>query len=84
MTVKINRKFVDHILLERGISARELAQLADVGEATMYRILNGAAFSSVTLGKIAEALECNPVDLLDAGGFASPLVEASPVETSLG
>lgn len=84
MTVKINRKFVDHILLERGISARELAQLADVGEATMYRILGGAAFNSVTLGKIAEALECNPVDLIDAGDFADPLVEASPVETSLG
>ena len=81
MTVKINRKFVDHMLLERDMSARELAKKADVGEATIYRILNGAAFTSDTLGKIAEALGCNPVDLISSENFASPLVEASAIET---
>ena len=84
MSVKLNKKFIEHMLVERGISARELSRQADVGEATMYRILGGASFNSVTLGKIAGALGCNPVDLIDTQGYADPLVGAPTAEVAFG
>lgn len=76
--VRLNAKFIRHMLAERNISARELASTADIGEATMYRLLNGAKFNSGTLGKLAEALGCHPVDLVDAEGYSSPHLVASP------
>lgn len=80
--VKLNAKFVKMRLLDLEMSARDLASEAGIGEATMYRILNGAAFESKTLGKVAAALGCHPVDLIEAEGYASPHVDA-PVITSI-
>lgn len=74
--VKLNARFVKTRLLDLEMSARDLAVAAGIGEATMYRILNGAPFESKTLGKVAAALGCHPVDLIEAEGFGSPHVDA--------
>ena len=79
MTVRLNTKAVKTKAAERDITMRDLAAAADIGEATMYRITNGAGFNLETLGKLAEALHCNPIDLLDIEGFPPPLVGASTV-----
>ena len=76
MTVKLDVKFVKTRSADRNLTMRDLAAAADVGEATMYRIINGAGFNLETLGKLALALECNPVDLIKAEGFPAPLVGA--------
>lgn len=80
--VKLNAKFVKMRLLELEMSARDLALAAGIGEATMYRILNGARFESTTLSKVASALGCHPVDLIEAEGFDPPHVDA-PIITSI-
>ncbi len=78
MSVKINRNFVKAMLGVRGLSLRDLAVLSELGEATMYRIINGAEFNSKTLGKLATALDVSPVDLLDVSGYADPHLVAPP------
>ncbi len=75
--VRLNARFIRYMLAERNISARKLALTADIGEATMYRLLSGGKFNSETLGKLAEALGCHPVDLVDAEGYSSPHMVAS-------
>jgi DNA-binding Xre family transcriptional regulator len=79
MTVKLNSKFVKYALVDRDMSARDLAAKAGISEGTMYRMMNGAVFNSDTLGKLAEALGCHPVDLIEGEGFASPHMDAPPV-----
>lgn len=74
--VQINRNFVMTLLASKGMTLRDLARQTDIGEATLYRLVNGATFKSDTLGRLALALECNPVDLLDSRGYAPPLVVA--------
>ncbi len=76
MTVKLNRRFVLHTLTNRDMTARDLAALSGISEATMYRLMGGAAFNSDTLGKLAGALGCHPVDLIEAEGFERPHVDA--------
>lgn len=76
MNVKINKRVVESMLDQRGMSARDLAKIAELGEATVYRIMNGSTFNSETLGKLALALECSPIDLIDTQGYDSPQVEA--------
>jgi len=76
MTVRLNGRFVKHLLTDRDMTARDLAAVAGISEATMYRLLGGEAFSSVTLGKLALALECHPTDLIEAEGFAHPHLDA--------
>lgn len=76
MAVKINKRFVKHMLAEKDMSLRDLSQACGIGEATIYRVVNGGTFQSVTLGRLAEALQCSPVDLIDVEGFANPLVVA--------
>lgn len=77
--VKLNGKYIKTRLVELGMSARDLATAAGIGEATMYRIINGAPFESRTLGKVAAALGCNPVDLIESEGFVSPHVGAPAI-----
>lgn len=74
--VQINAKFVRQMLLDLEIDQRELAKMSGVSEPTITRLLQGKPFTSDTLVKLAKALECNPIDLIDARGFASPHVGA--------
>lgn len=74
--VQINAKFVRQMLLDKELDQRELAKISGVSEPTITRLLQGRPFTSDTLGKIADALDCNPVDLIDAKGYPSPHVDA--------
>jgi len=76
MAVKINERFVKTLLAEQGETVRDLAKRADMGEATLYRLMAGASFNSDTLDKLAKALDCAPADLISGDGYASPLVVA--------
>lgn len=77
MSVKINHRFVKMLLVRRNMTLLDLARESAIGQATLYRIVNdGAAFRSETLGKLATALECSPVDLIEVDGYAPPLVGA--------
>ncbi len=78
MTVKINTKFVKQMLLERELDQQRLAERSELSEITISRLMQGKPFTSETLGKIAKALGCHPVDLIDAKGYSDPHLVASP------
>lgn len=80
MTVKINAKFFRQMLAAKDLDQRELSKLSGVSEPTITRLVKGKAFTSETLGKLAEALDCHPVDLIDAEGFPSPHMAAPSAE----
>lgn len=80
--VRINAKFVRQVLLDKELDQRELAKISGVSEPTITRLLQGKPFTSDTLGKIAGALGCHPVDLIDAKGYAPPHVDA-PIITGI-
>ena len=77
MTVMINAKFVKQMLLERDMDQQALAARSALSEITISRIMRGKPFTSETLGKMAKALDCHPVDLIDAKGYSSPHLVAS-------
>ena len=77
MTVKINARVVNVLLAQRDLDQKQLSELSGVSEQTIVRLLKGLPFTSETLGKIAGALDVNPIDLIDAEGYADPLVVAS-------
>lgn len=64
------------MLLDKDLDQRELARISGISEPTITRLLQGKPFTSDTLGKLADALDCNPVDLIEARGFVSPHVVA--------
>jgi len=78
MTVRINAKFVKQMLLERDMDQQGLAGRSELSEITISRLMQGKPFTSETLGKIAKALDCHPIDLIDAKGYPSPHMVASP------
>lgn len=64
----------------RGLSTmRELAQAADIGEATLYNVLAGGGFRSATLESLAKALNVNPIDLLRVEGYPAPHMAAPAI-----
>lgn len=74
--VKLNAKFAKTMMAKQGIDQQTLAELSGVSEPTISRLMNGKAFTSDTLGKLARALGCSPVDLIDPSGFVAPHVDA--------
>lgn len=80
MSVRINRSVLKAMLGAKDKSLRDLAKDSGIGEATIYRIANGSGFTSETLGELAKALGCSPVDLIDPEGFVPPLVVAPSAE----
>jgi DNA-binding Xre family transcriptional regulator len=73
MMVRIDEQRVKLLMLVNGIEEQqELAAMAGVTPQTLNRLFKGAAFSSATLDKLAKALNCNPIDLLDTKGYPSP------------
>lgn len=58
---------------------RELALNAGLHYNTVTRVLNGSIFDSVTADKMAQALKCNPIDLMTAEGFPDPNLAALAV-----
>jgi transcriptional regulator with XRE-family HTH domain len=59
-----------------GLTQRELAAAAGVGEATVARVETGASVSPPTARKLAEVLDVSVADLLERPPV--PLAEASP------
>ncbi len=79
-SVRINKGFVKYLLSEQGMSLLDLAGKCDIGQATLYRIVNeGAIFKSDTLARLADALRCSPADLIDVREFAPPLMDAPAI-----
>jgi DNA-binding Xre family transcriptional regulator len=75
MKVKINRQYVNTLLAARDMTSRDLARETGLGEATIYKVLAGSAFSSETLGKIASALEVDPGELISTSEVLVQLQE---------
>ena len=61
MSVPLDRQRLDRELALRGLTARELAALAGVGEATISRARNGRTVTPATMRKLAVALTSVPV-----------------------
>ena len=76
MSVKLNAKLIKKMLIDLEMDQKDLAARSGLSAITISRLMQGNPFSSETLGKIAKALECHPIDLIDANGFASPHVDA--------
>lgn len=81
MNVRINAKFVRMILAERDMTVRDLGKVSEIHEQTIYRLMSGATFNSESLGKLAKALDCNPIDLIEAEGYPAPHVDAPVMAT---
>jgi len=76
VAVKINAKFIKHMLVTLEMNQKDLASKSAISEQTLTRIMKGKVFSSDTLGKLADALKCNPIDLIDGSEFSDPHVGA--------
>lgn len=70
--VKINREVVERLMFDKRMKQVQLIERSGISKPTIIRMLNGSPFDSVTLGKLARALECSPVDLIDPEGYPSP------------
>lgn len=79
MNVRLNKKVVKKMLIDLEIDQKDLAERSGLSAITISRLMQGSPFSSETLAKIAHALDCHPIDLIDAKGFASPHVVAPVV-----
>lgn len=78
---------LDDIMSERNIGLGELAEEVGITLANLSRIKTGKvkALRFSTLGKLCEALECKPGDIIDylpEGGQGSDGVEAGDIERS--
>lgn len=70
--VKINKKVVERLMFDKRMKQVQLIQRSGISKPTIIRLMNGEPFDSVTLGKLANALECSPVDLIDPEGYPDP------------
>lgn len=76
--IKLNINFIKTRAAALGVNMRELANIAGIGEATIYRANAGRGFSTETLEKLASGLQCNPIDLIVVeGDYPAPLMVAS-------
>ena len=52
-------------LIDRTMKKKELAKLSGVGEATLYRMVQGQNVSTEVLEKICRALDCRVGDIME-------------------
>jgi len=72
-TMKLNRKRLIQMCVERGWSLYRLAIEAGVDPSHLYRILSEKRGAGVnTVFKIAQTLGCSPLDLMDSEEPADP------------
>ena len=65
--MKLNRKRLVQMCVERGWSLYRLAIEAGVDPSHLYRILSGKRGAGVnTVFRIAQTLGCSPLDLMDS------------------
>jgi DNA-binding Xre family transcriptional regulator len=78
MSVKLNMQFINTRAAALDMNLRELAKASGIGEATIYRFNSGQGFNAESLEKLANGLQCNPIDLiLVEGEYPAPLMVAS-------
>ncbi len=78
--LRIDERKLRIIMATRGIDTlQELSEKSGVSYSTLYNVLNGAPFRSVTLQGLAQALEVNPVDLMVIEGYPVPHVDAPAI-----
>lgn len=70
--VKINKKVVEQLMFDKRMNQTKLIKASKISKPTIIRLMNGFSFDSETLGKLALALECSPVDLIDPEGYPAP------------
>jgi len=71
--MKLNRKSLIQMCVERGWSLYRLAIEDGVDPSHLYRILSGKRGAGVnTVFKIAQTLGCSPLDLMDSEEPADP------------
>lgn len=64
--MKLNTLRIKHILLDKSMSRAELAEKAGVSYQRVCSYLTGYCRPSLnTLGKIAKALDVNPVEIIE-------------------
>lgn len=54
-----------HLLLDRGMKKGELQQAADITATIMARLAKDESVRSDTIGKICNALDCQPGDIME-------------------
>ena len=65
MGVRINSGLVRAILAKNDMTIGELADTVGVSPQTIHNLLNGGAFKTDTLGKLADVLDVTPSRLID-------------------
>ena len=53
------------MLIDRKMKKKELAKLSGVGEATIYRMVQGQNVSTEVLEKICKALDCSVGEIME-------------------
>ncbi len=53
------------MLIDRKMKKKELARLSGVGEATIYRMVQGQNVSTEVLEKICKALDCSVGEIME-------------------
>ena len=72
-TFVIDRERVDLLMKRSGIKTyTALAERAGLHPNTLTKVLKGTKWDSSTAMKLADALDCNPIDLQTAIGYPSP------------
>lgn len=69
----IDRERVDLLMKRANIKTyAELAARSELHPNTLTKVLGGRTWDSKTAMKLANALECNPIDLQVAWGYPAP------------
>lgn len=70
---RIDKYRLEFLMEQKGIKTlQELADMSGVHRNSLTRILRGERWTSDTATKLADALGCNPIDLLVARGYPDP------------
>lgn len=73
MRLVISKKRLELLMERAGIETyQELAAAADVHPNSLTRIIGKGGWKSETVEKLAKALSCNPIDMMETDGFPDP------------
>lgn len=70
--VRIKKEVVKRLMFEKDMNQKKLVDISGISKPTLNRLMAGLPFDSMTLGRLATALECNPVDLIDGSEYPAP------------
>lgn len=81
--VKINKRVVERLMFDKRLNQKRLVEKSSISKPTLNRMMDGKPFDSDTLGKLACALECSPIDLIDPEGFPVPYLATQGADRQL-